>query len=208
MKKILAILMTLILMLTLFAGCAKNAAPKADDSTTKAPVENKLSKDEEAIIADLKKEFNMDNYEEFVAAGLKADEEFVQIAQEAGLDIDEYVNAFATKYKWDIGDVSVDGDKAIAKITMTCPDFEKMDVIFDEKLDEYMANNDTSKLTESEAQKLVCDIMMDILKSEDLPLTSEDFDIDYIKEDGAWKMAETEEVEKAMVAAQGLDAAA
>lgn len=208
MKKILAILMTLILMLTLFAGCGAKTAPAGEsDKTTVAP-ESKLSKDEQAITDDLKKEFNMDNYEEVVAAGLKADEEFVAIAEEAGLDIDEYVNAFATKYKWDIGDVSVDGDKAIAKITMTCPDFEKMDVIFDEKLDEYMANNDTSKLTESEAQKLVCDIMMDILKSEDLPLTSEDFDIDYIKEDGAWKMAETEEVEKAMVAAQGLDEAA
>ncbi len=204
MKKYLAIILALVLMLTLFVGCGAKSAPSGEsEKTTTAP-----KTDEQAIKDDLKKEFNMDNYEEFVAAGLKADEEFVQIAQEAGLDIDEYVNAFATKYKWDIGDVSVDGDKAIAKITMTCPDFEKMDVIFDEKLDEYMANNDTSKLTESEAQKLVCDIMMDILKSEDLPLTSEDFDIDYIKEDGAWKMAETEEVEKAMVAAQGLDAAA
>ena len=204
MKKYLAIILALVLMLTLFVGCGTKSAPSGEsEKTTAAP-----KTDEQAIKDDLKKEFNMDNYEEFVAAGLKADEEFVQIAQEAGLDIDEYVNAFATKYKWDIGDVSVDGDKAIAKITMTCPDFEKMDVIFDEKLDEYMANNDTSKLTESEAQKLVCDIMMDILKSEDLPLTSEDFDIDYIKEDGAWKMAETEEVEKAMVAAQGLDAAA
>lgn len=204
MKKYLAIILALVLMLTLFVGCGAKSAPSGEsEKTTAAP-----KTDEQAIKDDLKKEFNMDNYEEFVAAGLKADEEFVQIAQEAGLDIDEYVNAFATKYKWDIGDVSVDGDKAIAKITMTCPDFEKMDVIFDEKLDEYMANNDTSKLTESEAQKLVCDIMMDILKSEDLPLTSEDFDIDYIKEDGAWKMAETEEVEKAMVAAQGLDAAA
>ena len=204
MKKYLAIILALVLMLTLFVGCGAKSAPSGEsEKTTAAP-----KTDEQAIKDDLKKEFNMDNYEEFVAAGLKADEEFVQIAQEAGLDIDEYVNAFAKKYKWDIGDVSVDGDKAIAKITMTCPDFEKMDVIFDEKLDEYMANNDTSKLTESEAQKLVCDIMMDILKSEDLPLTSEDFDIDYIKEDGAWKMAETEEVEKAMVAAQGLDAAA
>ena len=204
MKKYLAIILALVLMLTLFVGCGAKSAPSGEsEKTTAAP-----KTDEQAIKDDLKKEFNMDNYEEFVAAGLKADEEFVQIAQEAGLDIDEYVNAFATKYKWDIGDVSVDGDKAIAKITMTCPDFEKMDVIFDEKLDEYMANNDTSKLTESEAQKLVCDIMMDILKSEDLPLTSEDFDIDYIKEDGAWKMAETEEVEKAMAAVQGLDAAA
>ena len=200
MKKYLAIILALVLMLTLFVGCGAKSAPSGEsEKTTAAP-----KTDEQAIKDDLKKEFNMDNYEEFVAAGLKADEEFVQIAQEAGLDIDEYVNAFATKYKWDIGDVSVDGDKAIAKITMTCPDFEKMDVIFDEKLDEYMANNDTSKLTESEAQKLVCDIMMDILKSEDLPLTSEDFDIDYIKEDGSWKMADTEEVEKAMACLQGL----
>ena len=157
MKKYLAIILALVLMLTLFVGCGAKSAPSGEsEKTTAAP-----KTDEQAIKDDLKKEFNMDNYEEFVAAGLKADEEFVQIAQEAGLDIDEYI-----------------------------------------------ANNDTSKLTESEAQKLVCDIMMDILKSEDLPLTSEDFDIDYIKEDGAWKMAETEEVEKAMVAAQGLDAAA
>ncbi len=208
MKKFLAILMMLTLMLTLFAGCAKNAAPKADTSTTKAPVENKLSKDEEAIIFDLKKELNVDGYEEQVAAELKADKEFVATMTAAGIDIDEYVNAIAPKYKWEIGKITVDGKEAVAKVTMAYPDYEKMDVLLDEKIDKYLATNDASKLSDADAQKLVGEMMMEIVKSDELPVATADFDIDYIKGSDGWKMADSEEIKQAMIDVQDVDEAA
>lgn len=203
MKKYLSIVLALTLILTVFAGCGAKSAPEEKQKKTEVTPKS----DEQLIKDDLLKAFSMDNYDEMIAAGLKQDAEFVAVAEEAGLDIDEYVNAFASKYKWDIGDISVDGDKALAKITMTCPDFEKMDVILDQKLDDYMANNDTSNLSESDAKKLVCDIMLEIVKADDLPLTSEDFNIDYSKEDGTWKMVDSPEVEKAMIEAQGISEA-
>ena len=208
MKKFLAILMMLTLMLTLFAGCAKNAAPKADSSTTKAPVENKLSKDEEAIIADLKKELNVDGYEEQIAAELKADKDFVATMNAAGIDVDEYVNAIAPKYKWEIGKITVDGKEAVAKVTMTYPDYEKMDSLLDQKIDEYLATNDASKLSDADAQKLVGDMMMEIVKSDELPVAAADFDIDYVKENGIWKMVDSEEIEQAMIDVQDVNEAA
>lgn len=203
MKKYLSIVLALTLILTVFAGCGAKSAPEEKQKKTELTPKS----DEQLIKDDLLKAFSMDNYDEVIAAGLKQDAEFVAVAEEAGLDIDEYVNAFASKYKWDIGDISVDGDKALAIITMTCPDFEKMDVIFDQKLDDYMANNDTSNLSESDAKKLVCDIMLEIVKADDLPLKSEDFNIDYSKEDGTWKMVDSPEVEKAMIEAQGISEA-
>lgn len=208
MKKFLAILMALTLMLTVFAGCAKQAAPKADGGDTTKAAETKLSKDQEKIIADLKKELNIEGYEDQVAAELKADPEFTAVAEQAGLDVDEYVGTLAKMYKWDIGDVNVDGDKAVAKVTMTYPDYSVMDQLLDQKLDEYLATNDTSNLTEDEATKIVGQLLMEILKSGELTTTSEDFDIDYIKENGAWKIANYDEVEKAMIDAQSVDDAA
>ena len=135
MKKFLAILMALTLMLTVFAGCAKQAAPKADGGDTTKAAETKLSKDQEKIIADLKKELNIEGYEDQVATELKADPEFTAVAEQAGLDVDEYVGTLAKMYKWDIGDVNVDGDKAVAKVTMTYPDYSVMDQLLDQKLD-------------------------------------------------------------------------
>ena len=208
MKKFLAILMMLTLMLALFAGCAKNAAPKAGSDTTKAPAESKLSKDEEAIILDLKKELNVDGYEEQIAAELKADQDFVATMNAAGIDVDEYVNAIAPKYKWEIGKITVNGKEAVAKVTMTYPDYEKMDSLLDEKIDEYLATNDTSNLSDADAQKLVGDMMMEIVKSDALPVADAKFDIDYVKGEDGWKMADSEEIEKAMIDVQAVDSAA
>ena len=91
---------------------------------------------------------------------------------------------------------------------MTYPDYSVMDQLLDQKLDEYLATNDTSNLTEDEATKIVGQLLMDILKSGELTTTSEDFDIDYVKEGGAWKIANYDEVEKAMIDAQSIDDAA
>lgn len=207
MKKFLAILMALTLMLTLFAGCAKNADSKSDSTTakpTEAPTEAPLSEDEKAILSDLKAEFHVENYDEVLAAGLKADKNLVA----TGIDIDEYAKALASKYNWEIGDPKIDGEKAVVKVTMTYPSIDAMDKLFDEKLEEYKITHDISKLSNADAQKLIGEITMEVVTAKDLQTETDDFDIEYIKEEGIWKMADSEAVVQAMQAAQGLDEAA
>lgn len=207
MKKFLTILMALTLMLTLFAGCgAKTTTSDGNDKKVEASA--KGSKDQEAIIADLKKELNIDGYEAQVAAELKADQEFIATTNQVNLDIDEYVNAIAKKYKWDIGDVTVDGDKAVAKVTMTSPDFNAMDTLLDEKIEAFKASNDVSTMTEQDLMKALGEMMLEIVKADDLPLETQDFDIDYIKEGNTWKMADYDGVEQEMIDAQAIDDAA
>lgn len=216
MKKILAVLLAMTLILTLFAGCSSAVIPTADgsDKTTKATADKddgpKLTKDQKKIDEDLAKEFGIEGFEKQIAAEVKEDEDTVATIESLGIDADEYIEAIMKHYgwTWDPAAIAVDGDKAVAKVTMTYPDFDTMSDMLDEKSEEWLKTIDKDSMDEATFYKEYGKLVMEVMHAEDFPELTSDFDIDYVKDGGTWKMADEDAVLSELNEAQGAGDAA
>ena len=210
MKKIIAILLTTVLILTVFAGCSSttpsSAGKNTDSGKSGTDIDNgpKLSKDQKAILADLEKEFSVDGYEKEIADEIKTDEETTQIVDSLGITVDDYVSGIVKHYGWTFGDITVDGDTAVAAVTMTYPDFDKMGEILDAKADEWLeAQGGVEAVTEEQFYQAYGKIVMDILNSDEFPVLTADFNVDYIKDGKDWVIKDRDAVTDTMNEAQG-----
>lgn len=209
MKKVLAILLTTVLILTLFAGCAAKPVPAGknnDAGKDSSAIDNapKLSKDQKAILADLEKEFSVDGYEKEIADELREDAETQEIVDSLGITVEDYVAGIIKHYNWTFGDITVDGDTAVAAVTMAYPDFEKMGEILEAEADKWIEEQGgLESVTEEEFYQAYGKIVIDVLNSDAFPVLTADFNVDYIKDGKDWVVKDRDAVTDDMNAAQG-----
>lgn len=184
MKKILAIVLSLVLMLTFFAGCGAKETNTAEDTThaTGAIVPS----DEELIKADLEKIYN----DAFAAEKVKGVEEYKADPSFAGCDAEALIEAACTHVSMEVTAVNVDGDKATAEVKFTSPEVNsdranefaatKMETIKDK-----MAN-----ATEEEETALFEQFFIDLFSDKDFPELEETGTANYEKVNGEWKLAD------------------
>ena len=215
MKRTLAILLIAVMMLTLFAACSKAPSSAGKNNTTGEPTQAadtgnddkddgpKLTKDQKAILKDLEKEFSIDGYEKEIAAEVKADEETAELVDLLGIDVDDYVSGLMKHYNWTFGDIDVEGDTAVANVTMTYPDFDAMSDMLTEKAEAWVQEKGgMDNVTEDEFYAAYGKMVVDILNDDEFPTLDSDFTIDYIKDGKDWVIKDKDAVKDTMNDAQ------
>lgn len=123
---------------------------------------------------------------ESTVESLKQDEELMEIMDKAGIDPEDYASAMVSHVSIEPGEVTVDGDQATVELTMTLPDFSKMDEFQNQKLEEKMKDIDQSQMTEDEMYKAFGQVMLEIAKDPDMPVETQTLDVKLTMEDGQW----------------------
>ena len=118
---------------------------------------------------------------------LKEDKELQDIAEKADIDLEEYAKALTSHFEIKTQEPVIKGDKGTVDVKLVMPDYTKMDSFMEKKMDKFMEEIDTSKLSEDELYKKFGKLMMEIAADPDLPTTSETFSMDFTKTNGEWK---------------------
>lgn len=186
-KKLLAIAVCALTVVLAFAlaGCGGSAPKQSDEALIKADIDKVIGTE---INADeLTKELQGDS-------DIKAYEAY-------GLDVERASKALASKYKVEIGEVKVSGDKAVATVKVTTPTFgNEMDAMLSEKIEAI----DTTGMDEQEVMKAAMNALVELFESPDYPVATASMDIDYVKQGGNWKMADSDAMDKELRSIMGL----
>lgn len=180
----------LAMSLTMLVACGGGSDSKSGSDSGKAASTPAAQSDEDLIKADIEKVVGTTVSAKDLAEGFKADEDFVQIAEMASLDLDKYAEKIATRFSAVVKDVKVDGDNAVAKLEVTSPDFKAMYELLDKKLEEALADVDVANITEEEYGKMVGQLMLDVFDDPEFPNATAECDVDYAKKDGEWSIVD------------------
>lgn len=187
MKKSYAHITVLVLIcalcLAVFAGCGGE----------------KVS-DEELISKNIEEVLGLGVTAEELATGFREDAEFVELAEQAQIDIDAYAEALAKHFSAEIKSVAVDGKSALATITVNAPDFAAMNDVLDEKLDEMIEEMDPEDITEENLMAKMGELMVSIFDDPDCKIATSDIEVPYVKNGKAWEMEDQAAAEAALSA--------
>ncbi len=127
--------------------------------------------------------------------GLREDKEMLELEKQ-GLDLEAYAANMESKFKLEVVSVDVTGDKAVAHVALTSPEFgEEADALMEKAVDAAIADLDVENMTEDDFTKLMMGVVSDVLTDPTFPTTTQTFDIDYVKNNGTWEMADESGVE-------------
>jgi hypothetical protein len=126
---------------------------------------------------------------------IASDEETASLFALVGLNPEDYAKAVVGVMSLACGDVTINGDKAVAEVIITLPDYEAISTEMDKALDEALAEMDEST-SEEEALAAVGDAMMKAL--ENTPSKTETIKADYVKNNGKWEIADASKLTSAM----------
>ena len=179
--KLTALTLAALLAMALFTGCGGETVAEKSD--------------EDLIIEDLQDDLDIiNNCTDQMKAEFESDEDLVSIFEMAGVDPGEYAEAYASTIKGEVSSVTVDGDTAVAVLSLTMPDFEQMDAFQDQFLEEYTADMDLESMSEDDLYKVIGEALMACIKDPNLPLKTDNFDVNYTKVDGVWTADNEEDV--------------
>lgn len=177
------------------SGSSSASASSAAASSASASSAAAQQSDEELIKADIESIIGTAVSKEALAAAMRADDEMAALEAQ-GLDLDAYAENMANVFKFEVREVKVNGDTAVATTALTTPNFgEEMDALFDEALEAESANVDVANMSEEEQVSFLMSIVSKVLSDPNLPTATETFDIDYVKTNGTWAMADESKVE-------------
>lgn len=200
-RKYLAILMACVLAFGMMAlvGCGgqqqSGSAPAAPSGPT----------DEELIAEDFSHVFD----DIFTADGIKAIVESTTGDALASLeslgvtvDYDAFANAFKQVFVIEVTSVQVNGDTAVADVSITYPDYgsDAGQAAMNDAMNKAIEGVDLQAIAgdPDELSKVLNDAMIAGLTSSDIPTTTQSDKIDYEKVDGTWQMKDKDELTDAL----------
>lgn len=175
-------------------GGSSSSAASASGSAASSASSAGANADEQAIIKDIE-----DNATWFeagkneMASEIAKDEETAALFKLVGLDVNDYAKAVVDVMKMKCGKVTVDGDKAVAELLMTIPDYDAMSAEMDKALEEADLN---SAKSEEEALAMAGEALLKAVES--APTKEISIDVDYIKKNNKWEVADADKVKSAM----------
>ena len=204
-RRYLAILMACVLafgMLAL-AGCGGGNSSSASGSSSASEATGPT--DEELITADVEnifaRIFTPDTIKTLIASS--AGDALTQMEQ-AGItiDYDAMAEAFKNVITVKVDSVQVNGDTAVANVTISYPDYndpsanQVMESVMTEKLadvDASMLQNDPDAVS-----KLLNEAIIAGLTSSDIPVSTQTDAIEYVKNGDTWAMKDADELEETL----------
>ena len=196
-NKFLAIIMACVLACGVFAiaGCGGNSSSGSSAAPSGPTDEELITADVDGIFGKI---FTPDVIKELVAEG--AGDSLGQM-ESLGItiDYDALAEAFKNVIKIKVDSVEVNGDTAVANVTITYPNYndpaasEVMEKVMTEKLsgiDATKLQNDPDSVSAALNEAIVAG-----LTSTDIPTASEASTIDYVKSGDTWTMKDADKIE-------------
>lgn len=205
-----ALALTCALAIAGLAGCGGNSASNTTSSGTasgsasasasaSASSGPSIAEEKAAIEADIEKVIGTTVSKETLEAGLRANSD-IQNYIKYGFDVSAYAENMANIMKLEILDIDVDGDEAVAHVRLIMPNFNDASVeqLMTNALQDLAAGKDVQAMPQDEQLALIMNATTVVLTNPDFPTATSDFDIDYVKKNGEWTMADPEGAQSLM----------
>lgn len=184
-KRFLLVVTTLVFALALggLAACGGSAGSSSDGGGPS---------DEELITQDVESTLSSMLDQDTIATAFRS-VEGVSDLEGLGFDVDAVSEAIASSLKFEVENVTVDGDAATATVKMSYPDFEsdEMAAALQEKLESLDVADMTST---ADIVKAYQDAMVEVLTDSSLPQASDQTEVDYVRDGDGWKMKDEDAI--------------
>lgn len=193
-KHKLSIMLAAIVCALCLFGFAACSSTSSSGSAASASASSASQAEEEALIkADIEKNVVTTVDGASLAAAIRAEGRFTAL-EEKGFDIDAFAANMARFYSYKIKSIEVNGNTAVATITVTTPVYNDYAAdLIDAALWEMFGEDDRSLLSADEMMAGAMDSLNLALTSKSFPTTTTDVTIDYVKTDGTWQMVRENE---------------
>ena len=190
-KRYLAFLMTIVL-----AFCVMGlAACGGGGSTSSGSAEPQVS-DEELIKTNIEDTLGTYVTKEYLVQELRANEDIANL-EKLGFDVEGYAENMANIMKFEVAEVKVDGDTAVAKMDITVPNFgSTTQELIEKKAQEMAQDVDVASMSQDEQIAFAMEVTSAVLADPDFPRATSTIDIDYVKSGDTWQMKDQKDVEK------------
>ena len=190
-KRYLAFLATIVL-----AFCVMGlAACGGGGSTSSGSAEPQVS-DEELIKTNIEDTLGTYVTKEYLVQELRANEEIAEL-EKLGFDVEGYAENMANIMKFEVAEVKVDGDTAVAKMDITVPNFgSTTQELIEKKAQEMAQDVDVASMSQDEQIAFAMEVTSAVLADPDFPRATSTIDIDYVKSGDSWQMKDQKDVEK------------
>ena len=190
-KRYLAFLATIVL-----AFCVMGlAACGGGGSTSSGSAEPQVS-DEELIKTSIEDTLGTYVTKEYLVQELRANEEIAEL-EKLGFNVEGYAENMANIMKFEVAEVKVDGDTAVAKMDITVPNFgSTTQELIEKKAQEMAQDVDVASMSQDEQIAFAMEVTSAVLADPDFPRATSTIDIDYVKSGDSWQMKDQKDVEK------------
>lgn len=177
-KKLTTLALVLIAALSMFALCACNNGPSAEEVIREGLSEefdmivNKKGDDWDEMISDIEDEADLSTF---------------------GIDAEEFVNVLFDGFDYEITSVDVDeeDDTAVAHVTLTSKSMKDVTAALEQAADDFTSDpNNYAGLSEDDIYKKVGELMMDAIRGVETQNVDVDLECER-DEDGNWSEADS-----------------
>lgn len=183
------------------AGCSSASDPSvAPSAAMSGQSAGSAAPSEEALKQQVEKDLSVNASPEMIVAALRSNTQLAQL-ENLGLDLEGIAAAVLEKTGFEVSDVRVEGETAVATIHARVPDLNadaaaKIQESLALKVAE--AGIDPAAPDEARLVGLVSETITEFLAGADLATKTGDFTVDYAASDGKWAVKDPAAFEKAV----------
>ena len=190
-KRYLAFLATIVLAFCVMGLAACGGGGAASSGSAEPQVS-----DEELIKTSIEDTLGAYVTKEYLVQELRANEEIAEL-EKLGFNVEGYAENMANIMKFEVAEVKVDGDTAVAKMDITVPNFgSTTQELIEKKAQEMAQDVDVASMSQDEQIAFAMEVTSAVLADPDFPRATSTIDIDYVKSGDAWQMKDQKDVEK------------